>query len=83
MALEFFNLGPGTHMLGQIGVPIIYLFIYLFFFFFWGGGSQNLDKKMVTGKILFTLLFLPLTTLTYDNACNIHCRLLKHCQHFF
>ena len=31
MALGFFNLGPQTHMSGQIGVPSIW------------GGSQNLD----------------------------------------
>ena len=30
MALGFFNLGPGTHISGQIGVPIIFV------------GSQNL-----------------------------------------
>ena len=27
MALGFFNLGPGSHMSDQIGVPSIYLFI--------------------------------------------------------
>ena len=34
MALGFFNLGPGTRMFGQIGVPSIF------------GGSQNLGDPL-------------------------------------
>ena len=54
MALGFFNLGLGTHMSDQIGVPSIFLF-----FFFWGGGggrgSQTLGDPFL-GKIDFWVM---------------------------
>ena len=43
MALGFFNLGPQTHMSGQIGVPSIW------------GGSQNLGDPSLNKFFLLLL----------------------------